>query len=451
VKKLGALTNSALQTWATVEFFAPVLPAAARIVCCHGDFHPANIIRTSEGLMMIDFEFSCVGSAVMDVGWALSMWLKDVKQKREFVRRYLECSELLTREEEVDEFILDAEIAFLGQANCPLLWRFLERRDWQQDSSHDLELYLAYQAFVMDIRRLPLLRLKVIENGLHTCSEAWLSAKVGPPNLDCHWCALPSEAEWRRWAEENNGLAARRPEQVRGSWRVWCFCGKEMSLKKLQKSQVDTFYCYCGQVAEQFTRPAGHTFWECSACAATASVADPSSGEPRGVPASPACRALRYHGHALIDCLGKKHAYEGVLDKDFHFASAGVVESAKAVNQLREALVAQPRKNLLRLQDDDIGIEALKAAISSIQPLDAEVLLFGYANAGRPRLMELLLKAGACKVNAQRAKDGCTALHLAYYRNHVEVINVLNAYGADPSIKSKYGETPAQAAKPRKV
>merc|ERR1719371_25505 len=42
---------------------------------------------------------------------------------------------------------------------------------------------------------------------------------------------------------------------------------------------------------------------------ASANVANPASGKPLGIPASRPCRALRYQGHALIDCLGKNYAY----------------------------------------------------------------------------------------------------------------------------------------------
>lgn len=173
------------------------------------------------------------------------------------------------------------------------------------------------------------------------------------------------------------------------------------------------------------------------------------------MPASPACRRLRYQGHALIDCLGKNYAYQSALDKGFHFASAGVAASVKAITKLRQALVSKPRKSLLqsfhRLQDDDAGVEALRKGISAVQSGDAELLLHGYAMTGRARLVEVLLKSGSCSVNAQRAKDGGTALHLAYWHDHPEVIKVLSTYGADTTIKNKHGETPVQAVKPPKI
>merc|ERR1711977_498658 len=109
--------------------------------------------------------------------------------------------------------------------------------------------------------------------------------------------------------------------------------------------------------------------------------------------------------------------------------------------------MTQSYKNLFHLQDDDVGVAALENTVADLSSSDAEALLFGYANAGRSRLVKVLLINGSCSVDAQRAKDGCTALHLAYFRNRTDVIDVLKVYGADASIRNKYGETAAEAAK----
>ena len=60
-------------------------PHASRIVTCHADFHPGNVIRSSDGIVRcIDFEFTCVTFAVLDLAYASRMWLKGAAQKREF-------------------------------------------------------------------------------------------------------------------------------------------------------------------------------------------------------------------------------------------------------------------------------------------------------------------------------------------------------------------------------
>jgi len=136
------------------------------------------------------------------------------------------------------------------------------------------------------------------------------------------------------------------------------------------------------------------------------------------------------------------------MESHFHFSSAGVKESAEALRLLRNALEALPRKNLLMLEDNEVGEQSLLAKLPTLLSKDTEMLLFGYASAGRARLLTVLLNSGLCNVNAQRLKDGCTALHLAYFRNHSKTVEVLKSHGADATIVNKYGEVAEQAGKP---
>lgn len=223
-----------------------------------------------------------------------------------------------------------------------------------------------------------------------------------------------------------------------------------MTLETLQDTFIERFVCHCGKVGECVVRPAGTVLLRCSCCGATHSVTNRETGQPRGVPASPACRALRYQAHALIDCLGKSRSYGGVLsgpDGQLHFASAGVTSSIVGVKKLREALVSEKRRTLMRLQDNDEGVATLSEAATCLQPSDAEALLHGHAAAGHVRLLEVLLKATAANVNAARQKDGCTALHLAQYHQHVDAVRLLLALGADPDARNKWGETPSESAR----
>lgn len=221
-----------------------------------------------------------------------------------------------------------------------------------------------------------------------------------------------------------------------------------MTLETLQEAFVECFACHCGRLGEGMVRSAGSVLWRCGSCGATHSVADRESGQPRGVPASPACRALRYQGHALIDCLGKGRAYGGVLngpDGQLHFANSGVASSVAGVKKLRAAMVAEKAKNLLRLKDNDEGVATLSKELPNLNRSDIDSLLHGYAAAGHVRLLEILLTS-ACDVNVARAKDGCTALHLAQYRHQVNAVQVLLAHGADPNVRNKWGETPCESS-----
>jgi len=163
-----------------------------------------------------------------------------------------------------------------------------------------------------------------------------------------------------------------------------------------------------------------------------------------GIPATKACRALRYHGHALVDCLGSHRAYGKVLPEGFHFGSASVTASIHAIHLLREALRMESKKKLLRLKADEEGIAALTKAVPDLSNDDAEALLYGYAASGQADLIKILLEAGV-SVNAQRAKDGCSALHIAHFRKSSDVVALLEAHGADATLCNVWGET-AEAA-----
>jgi len=106
---------------------------------------------------------------------------------------------------------------------------------------------------------------------------------------------------------------------------------------------------------------------------------------------------------------------------------------------------------LLCLKDTDEGAEGLREALATLAPEVALTLLHGYAVAGRPRLIGMLLDSGACHVDVRRMKDGCTALHIAEYKGHTVVVDVLQAHSADSTLRNKWGETPANAAAARQA
>eukprot|EP00927_Polykrikos_kofoidii_P066800 TRINITY_DN62361_c0_g1_i1.p1 TRINITY_DN62361_c0_g1~~TRINITY_DN62361_c0_g1_i1.p1 ORF type:complete len:861 (-),score=115.43 TRINITY_DN62361_c0_g1_i1:180-2690(-) len=70
---------------------APVHPIASRIVTAHGDFHPNNVldIGGDSGLKVIDFEFTCVTSAVFDLAFAF-FFVKDPELQDAFLTGYSE-------------------------------------------------------------------------------------------------------------------------------------------------------------------------------------------------------------------------------------------------------------------------------------------------------------------------------------------------------------------------
>lgn len=125
-----------------------------------------------------------------------------------------------------------------------------------------------------------------------------------------------------------------------------------------------------------------------------------------------------------------------------------VSEEAEVRRRAKDAQRRSDRhtRELLSLKDTDDGVASLSAALDTLAPSLVQVLFHGYAVAGRTRLMSTILDAGACDVNAVRERDGCTALHIAEYKGHSDMAEFLRARSADPSIRNKYGETPAEAA-----
>jgi len=115
--------------------------------------------------------------------------------------------------------------------------------------------------------------------------------------------------------------------------------------------------------------------------------------------------------------------------------------------RLRQAVAKQQDLDLLRLTDSDDDLVALRKVVADLKLEQADRLLFAYVSAGRLRLLEVLLCAKVCNVNAQRQKDGCTALHLARYRHQEAIAGVLLVHGADSAIQNKWGETPEDSAK----
>jgi hypothetical protein len=142
-----------------------------------------------------------------------------------------------------------------------------------------------------------------------------------------------------------------------------------------------------------------------------------------------------------------------------HRAAAVSNPSARDVNEEAEVRLrardAQRRsdrhtRELLCLKDTDDGVAHLRAALDTLAPDLVQALFHGYAAAGRTRLMSTILDLGACDVDVARKRDGCTALHIAEYKGHSDMVEFLRARSADASIRNKWGETPAEAAAAKK-
>lgn len=82
--------------------------AASRVVTCHGDFTPSNIVREAGGgLSVIDLELSFVGNVLLDFAYPFLTWLKTLESRRAFTCAYLHSCGWPATKEDVDAFILD--------------------------------------------------------------------------------------------------------------------------------------------------------------------------------------------------------------------------------------------------------------------------------------------------------------------------------------------------------
>eukprot|EP00747_Dinoflagellata_sp_TGD_P032055 gnl/TRDRNA2_/TRDRNA2_135705_c0_seq1.p1 gnl/TRDRNA2_/TRDRNA2_135705_c0~~gnl/TRDRNA2_/TRDRNA2_135705_c0_seq1.p1 ORF type:complete len:258 (+),score=20.19 gnl/TRDRNA2_/TRDRNA2_135705_c0_seq1:105-776(+) len=161
------LRDGCLQSWiAAGEDFFPLSPVAARVVTCHGDFHPGNVVRAQSGLSVIDFETACVACAAQDIAWAFKLFLQDIRERRLFVGAYLTASGENANHETIDDVCFDAECFSLG------LWLgALHKRIQvlQSNPYFTMQSFKEYTNLVQEARRNDCVRRDILENGIVSC------------------------------------------------------------------------------------------------------------------------------------------------------------------------------------------------------------------------------------------------------------------------------------------
>ena len=102
-----------------IDSLKPLTRAGARIVTTHGDFKPENTLQLSDGdssyvdRICVDFEFTCVTHAVVDLGNMLALFDESALElKRAFLKSYLEV--LGESADEVDALMVDCNLALLA-------------------------------------------------------------------------------------------------------------------------------------------------------------------------------------------------------------------------------------------------------------------------------------------------------------------------------------------------
>lgn len=110
------ITCGVFQKFLSATAFHPVSAAGRRVVTVHGDFKADNVLLSEAGeLVPIDFEFTCVGPAVNDLGFSLiaflgGQWGVSYEKRHAYFTRYLEAAGLPASDEDARALMLDAEV-----------------------------------------------------------------------------------------------------------------------------------------------------------------------------------------------------------------------------------------------------------------------------------------------------------------------------------------------------
>jgi hypothetical protein len=171
---LSDLDEEGLRNWVRA-FPEPRSAAGKCLVTTHFDLHPGNIIRTEEALgnqflRVIDLEFCCVSSAVNDIAYASSLWLKGAEKRRAFARAYLEALDQPATEEDVDSLLLDVATLQLGIIHGGRIWN--SKQSLADGGGRGI--IEKFVALADDARSDAELREDILNNGLEGCARGKL-------------------------------------------------------------------------------------------------------------------------------------------------------------------------------------------------------------------------------------------------------------------------------------
>jgi hypothetical protein len=111
--KLG--DPSVFAEWAAPGALQAEHPAGRRVVTVHGDYHPGNMVQHEDGhFQCVDFEFSCVGPATHDLGFAVACCGGNEEKRRVLLTAYLETLGYSAEPAAVDQLTVDAYLGLLA-------------------------------------------------------------------------------------------------------------------------------------------------------------------------------------------------------------------------------------------------------------------------------------------------------------------------------------------------
>ena len=179
-------------------------PLGARVVTCHGDFHPSNYIQRSDGLVCVHLEFACVSRAVTDLAYCY-MWLHGSHKRNTFA----EASGETPSADDVAALRFDCEAAYLRVFHPAKLWGDFNKTKNDREG-YWFDTYQMYYQVECQVRRSAVLRIEVLETGLLQCPAAKAAGlKVAKQLLQM--------SEWHK--QEQEALVQQKSIRARASVR----------------------------------------------------------------------------------------------------------------------------------------------------------------------------------------------------------------------------------------
>ena len=126
--------------------------------------------------------------------------------------------------------------------------------------------------------------------------------------------------------EPNNGLAKTKPflDKKTNQYKVQCYCGKAMVLKRLKRDLVQYRKCHCGKCFDIHTYKVGTLLYQCTSypkCLLNHEAHQRDEmfsdekiqyykGQPLGIPSSELCKIYRLQIHEIMSILMKKNNWK---------------------------------------------------------------------------------------------------------------------------------------------
>jgi hypothetical protein len=202
---LSNVDAACLQAFCDAQWFAPKSPAACRLVTAHADLHPLNMLKGTDGIKVIDFEYTCVTYALQDLSFIVTESCGgNPARKRAFLQSYLQACGFPSTDADVEVLLFDCEVGVLGSHFGPLDLETAESEPVAWLKKAEL-----CKALVKEAHTQPHLRHQIMERGLARYVKDREFCQAGSPVT---LCDLHNAANQRLTLNEDGTIS---PEALR--------------------------------------------------------------------------------------------------------------------------------------------------------------------------------------------------------------------------------------------